>query len=395
VNLLKYIFIFSLVFSLLIFNLFSAYAQQTQLATFHEVAQVLVDKKFQNQTTAFITLSSTSPLEMRLPVGLDQKIRNSANVTSVTITNAQNCVLGVPKYDSCVLVTIQDESLIESYDIKKIQTQSKAIGDNLIGDINNAFNLNSVFNNVYINPKGELSKSLGTSGAVSGNRTISIVYTMSSSDSSYLFDSFTSILLPPQIKDAGGFLDAAKKMTGDSNSSVTFSIIPRTDVSIYQIQVAKRFPIKNIITTINPLDLFGVDRIDRSKYFNAGFFPLNSIIEVTILSNQPLNITDHGGELVPTEQKNGQTLPSDLTKTGWLFDPSSGQQITAVYLFGTSFSASKNDLTLTIGNGTSGIGNSTNVHPPSKSTTADYSSYALIGIIAAAGVAIYIFLRKR
>ena len=394
-NLLKYIFIFSLVFSLLIFNLFSAYAQQTQLATFHEVAQVLVDKKFQNQTTAFITLSSTSPLEMRLPVGLDQKIRNSANVTSVTITNAQNCVLGVPKYDSCVLVTIQDESLIESYDIKKIQTQSKAIGDNLIGDINNAFNLNSVFNNVYINPKGELSKSLGTSGAVSGNRTISIVYTMSSSDSSYLFDSFTSILLPPQIKDAGGFLDAAKKMTGDSNSSVTFSIIPRTDVSIYQIQVAKRFPIKNIITTINPLDLFGVDRIDRSKYFNAGFFPLNSIIEVTILSNQPLNITDHGGELVPTEQKNGQTLPSDLTKTGWLFDPSSGQQITAVYLFGTSFSASKNDLTLTIGNGTSGIGNSTNVHPPSKSTTADYSSYALIGIIAAAGVAIYIFLRKR
>lgn len=394
-HLLKHIIIFSLAFSLLIFNVFSAYAQQTQLATFHEVAQVLVDKKFQNQTTAFITLSSTSPLEMLVPVGLDQKIRNSANVTSVTITNAQDCVLGVPKYDSCVLVTIQDESLIESYNITKIQTQSRAIGDNLIGDINNAFHLNSEFNNVYINPKGELSKSLGTSGAVSGNRTVSVVYTMSSSDSSYLFDSFTSVLLPPQIKDAGGFLDAAKKMANNSNSSVTFSIIPRTDVSIYQLQVAKRFPIKNIITIINPLDLFGMDKIDRSNYFKAGFFPLNSIIQVTLLSNQPLAITGHGGELVPTEQKNGQILPSDLTKTGWLFDPSSGQQITAVYLFGTTFSASKNDLTLTIGNGTSGIDNSTNYHPPPKSTTADYSLYALIGIIGAAGVAIYIFLRKR
>ncbi len=394
-HLLKHIIIFSLVFSLLIFNVFSAYAQQTQLATFHEVAQVLVDKKFQNQTTVFITLSSTSPLEMRVPAGLDQKIRNSANVTSVVITNAQTCVEGVPKYDSCVLVTIDDQSLIQSYNITKIQTQSKVIGDSLIDDINSAFHLNSEFNNVFINPKGELSKSLGTSGAVSGNRTISVVYTMSSSDSSYLFDGFTSVLLPPQIKDAGGFLVAAKKMAGNSNSSVTFSIIPRIDVSIYQLQVAHRFPIKNAIATINPLDLFGIDKIDRSSYFNTGFFPLNSILQVTLLSNQPLVITGHGGDLVPTEQKNGQTFPSDLTKTGWLFDPSSGQQITAVYLFGTSLSASKNDLTLSIGNETSGIENSTNTITPPKPTTVDYSSYALIGIIAAAGVAIYIFLRKR
>lgn len=390
-HLLRHITIFSLVFSLLILNVFSAYAQQTQLASFHEVAQILIDKKFQNQTTAFITLSSTSPLEMRVPAGLDQKIRNSANVTSVTITNAQNCVLGVPKYDSCVLVTIQDESLIESYNITKIQTESRAIGDNLIGDINNAFHLNSEFNNVYINPKGELGKSLGTSGAVSGNRTISVVYTMSSSDSSYLFDGFTSALLAPQIKDAGGFLVAAKKMASNSNSSVTFAIIPRTDVSIYQLQVAQRFPIKNVITTINPLDLFGMDKLDRSSYFNAGFFPLNSILQITLLSNQSLAITGHGANLVPTQQKNGQTLPSDLTKAGWLFDPSSGNQITAIYLFGTTFSASKNDLTLTIVNGTAGPP----PPPPPKSTSTDYSSYALIGIVAAAGAAIYIFLRKR
>ncbi|MBI3639242.1 MAG: hypothetical protein HY223_02905 [Thaumarchaeota archaeon] len=396
---MKHIIIFFLVFSILVFNVFSAYAQQPQLASYHEVAQVLIDQKFQNQTTAFIGLESTSPLEMRVPVGLDQKIRNTANITSVTITNAQNCVLGVPKYDSCVLVTIDDPSLIESYNITKIQTQSKAIGDSLIGDINSAFHLNSEFNNIYINPKGEFSNALGTSGAVSGNRTISIVYTMSSSKSDYLFDGFTSILLPPQIKDAGGFLDTAKKMSSDYNSSVTFAIIPRTDVSIYQLQVSERFPIKNTISTINPLDFFGVDKLDRSSYFNTGFFPLNSILQVTLLSNQPHAITGHGGDLVPTQEKNGQTLPSDLTKTGWLFDPSSGNQITAVYLFGTTFSASKNDLTLTIGNGTTGIENPINSTTPTptpvKPMNMDYSPYVLIGIVAAAGIAIYIFLRKR
>ena len=400
---MKHIIIFSLVFSILLFNVFSAYAQQPQLASFHEVAQVLVDQQFQNQTTAFIGLESTSPLEMRVPAGLDQKIRNTANVTSVTITNAQTCVEGVPKYDSCIMVTINDQSLIQSYNITKIQTQSKVIGDSLIGDINSAFHLNSEFNNVYINPKGEYSNALGTSGAVSGNRTISIVYTMSSSKSDYLFDGFASMLLPTQIKDAGGFLDAAKKMSTNSNSSVTFAIIPRTDVSIYQLQVSERFPIKNTITTISPLDLFGVDNLNRSSYFNSGFFPLNSILQVTLLSNQPQAITGHGGNLVPTQVKNGQKLPSDLTKAGWLFDPSSGNQITAVYLFGTTTSASKNDLTLTIGNGTIGIENPVNSTnstinvgpPPIKPTNTDYSPYVLIGIVAAAGVAIYIFLRKR
>lgn len=400
-HLLKHLIIFSLVFAFLFFNVFSAYGQQPQLASFHEVAQVLVDQKFQNQTTAFIGFESTSPLEMHVPAELDQKIRNTTSVTSVTITNAQDCVLGVPKYDSCVMVTIDDPSLIESYNITKIQTQAKTIGDSLIGDINSAFHLNSEFNNVYINPKGEYSNALGTSGAVSGNRTISIVYTMSSSKSNYLFDGFTSILLPTQIKDAGGFLDAAKKMAGDSNSSVTFAILPRGDVSIYQLQVSERFPIKNTVTTISPLDLFGVDKLDRSSYFNSGFFPLNSILQVTILSNQPQAIVDHGGSLVPTQERNGQKIPTDLTKTGWLFDPSSGNQITAVYLFGTDVSASKNDLTLTIQNGTNGIenpSNSSSAPPPvitPKPTNTDYSPYVLIGIIAAAGVAIYIFLRKR
>jgi hypothetical protein len=393
---MKRIIIFSLVFSILIFNVFSAYAQQPQLASYREIAQIFVDEKVQNQTTAFITLSTTSPLEMRVPAQLDEKIHNDSNITSVTITNAATCVLGVVNR-ACVLVNLSEPSLIGTHDIKKIQSDARAEGDTLIGDINKDFGLSAEFWSVYVNPQAGLNGALGTSGAVSGNETISVVYTMSKSDSKYLYDGFTAILLASQLKDSGGFLDAAKKMANNANSSVTFAIVPEKNISLYQLQVANRFPIKNQITTISPLDLFGLDKLDRSSYFNAGFFPLNSILQITLLSNHQLAITNHGGDLIPVTEKNGQKLPADLTKTGWLFDPSSGNHITAVYLFGTTFSASKNDLTLTIGNTTAGVENpiqSATPTPPKPAIT-DYTSYVLVGIVAAAGIAIYIFLRKR
>jgi len=393
---MKGIIIFSLVFSILIFNVFSAYAQQPQLASYREIAQIFVDEKIQNQTTAFITLSTTSPLEMRVPAQLDQKIHNDSNITSITITNADTCVLGIVN-QACILVNLSEPSLLGSHDIRKIQSDARAEGDILIGDINKDFGLSAGFWSVYVNPQVGLNGALGTSGAVSGNRTISVVYTMSKSDSKYLYDGFSAILLASQIKDSGGFLDAAKKMTSNSNSSVTFAIVPEKNISIYQLQVANRFPIKNQITTISPLDLFGLDKLDRSSYFNAGFFPLNSILQITLLSNQHLAVTNHGGDLIPVTEKNGQKLPADLTKTGWLFDPSSGNHITAVYLFGTTFSASKNDLTLTIGNSATGVENPIQpVTPtPPKPAITDSTSYVLVGIVAAAGIAIYIFLRKR
>jgi hypothetical protein len=388
--------IFSIVLSLFFFSAISVYAQQPQLATYRETAQILVDHKFQNLTTAFITLSTTSPLEMRVPPELDKKIHDAKVVSSVTITNTNSCIERVGN-KGCVLINIVNPSLIETYNITKIQSESQKIGDALIGDINKDFGLSAEFYAVFVNPKGELSNSLGTSGAVAGNRTISVVYTMSQLKSSYLYDSLTAILLPKQIMDSGGFFDVAKKMKNNPNSDVTFAITPKENISYYQLQVGNRFPIKNQTTTINAIDLFGIDRLDRSSYFNAGFFPLNSILQVTLLSNQPMSIIGHGGDLVPITEGGGQKIPADFTKAGWLFDPSSGNQITAIYLFGTTFSASKNDLTLTIGNTTAGVENpiQPTSPPPPKPVTADYSLYTIIGILAAAGVAIYIFLRKR
>ena len=368
----------------------TAYAQQPQLASYRETAGVLIDQKIQNQTTAFITLTSTSPVEMRVPPELAQKILNTANVTSVVITNANNCILGV-QGQACVLVNMVQSSLLESYNITKIQSTAHKVGDTLIGDINKAFALNAEFNSVYINPRGELNTALGTSGIVSGNRTVSVVYTMPRSDSSYLFDGLTSILMPKQIRDDGGFYDAAKIIAQNTNSTVTFAITPGKGASIYQLQTSLHLPIKSEISTIKPLELFGVTKLDRSNYFNVGFFPLNSVVEVTILSNHDISVTSHGGNLVPTTISNGQKFPTDLTKSGWVFDPESGQKISAIYLFGTTTSVTSDDISLTIGNATS----LPNQGGPIEKKTPDYSMYAIIGIVVAGGAAVYLFMRRK
>jgi hypothetical protein len=396
---MKNLAMLALIISLLTISGTAVYAQQPQLASYRETAHILVDNKIQNQTTAFITLASTSPVEMRVPPQLSDKIQKTANVTSVVITNADKCIIGIQDM-GCVIIVINSPALIETYDIAKIQSTARKVGDTLIGEINKAFVLNAEFNNVYVNPKGELSNALGTSGVVSGNRTISVVYTMSRPDSAYLYDGLSSILMPKQIRDDGGFYNAAKKISQDSNSTVTFAITPAKEVSLYQLQVSKHTPIRTNVTSIKPLELLGVDKLERSNYYSVGFFPLNSILDVTIISNDNISIINHGGDLAPTTIKEGKKFPTDLTKPGWIIDPESGKSISAVYLFGKTNSVSDNQTLLTLGSAPAD--QSIQSHPTLNNTTTittqpsnDYSVYALIGIVVAGGAAIYLFMRKR
>ncbi len=392
---MKNLLALSIIFSLLMTSFVAVYAQQPQLASYRETAHILVDEKVQNKTTAFVTLASTSPVEMRVPADLSLKLQNTANVSSVVITNAQNCVLGIQD-QGCVLVNIVSPALIESYNITTIQTNARQVGDTLIDSINKAFALNAQFNNVYVNPKGDLSGALGTSGIVSGNRTISVVYTMSRPDSSYIFDGLTAILIPKQIRDDGGFFNAAQKMAQDSNSTVTFAITPGQGALLYQLQVSKQIPITSQVTIVKPLDLLGVDKLEKSSYFDVGFFPLNSILDVTVLSNDNVAVESHGGNLAPFTVKDGQKLPSDLTKSGWIMDPEYGPRISAIYLFGKDTAITSDQAALTLGNTIpTDNQNNTVVPQPSPSGQNNYSMYALIGIVAAGGAAIYLFLKRR
>ena len=397
---MKRLFIASLVLSLLLTSFTSVYAQQPQLASYRETANILIDEKVQNLTTAFITLTSTSPVEMRVPSDLSEKIKNTSNVTSIVITNADRCIEGIQN-QGCVLINIVSPSLIETYNITTIQTTARQIGDSLIDSINKAFATNAEFNNVYVNPTGALNNALGTSGIVSGNRTISVVYTMGQPDSSYFFDGLSSILIPKQIRDDGGFFDAASKMAQDSNSTVTFAITPGQASPLYQLQVSRHIPIKTQVTNVNILELLGVDKLERSSYYSTGFFPLNSILEVTAISNDNIAITNHGGNLAPTTIKDGQKFPTDLTKEGWIIDPESGDKVSAIYTFGKTTSITSDQASLTLGSAPAQTQPSqtnpppTTITTPSENPSDDYSVYALIGIIIAGAVAVYIFMKRR
>ncbi|MGH9998400.1 MAG: hypothetical protein ACRD90_00865, partial [Nitrosopumilaceae archaeon] len=118
---------------LLCFSTYTAYAQQPRLATFHETAQVVIDQKFQNQTSSSISVLSTSNQEFRVPIELDQKIHSMKNVTAVVITNEDTCVLGVVD-KACVLINISREGF--SGGIAEAQDKGREIGNALIDDIN-------------------------------------------------------------------------------------------------------------------------------------------------------------------------------------------------------------------------------------------------------------------
>ncbi|HLA22660.1 MAG TPA: hypothetical protein VJZ17_04390 [Nitrosopumilaceae archaeon] len=371
--------VFFLVITFLLFNAISAYAQQPRLATFHETAQVIVDQRFQNKISTSITVMSTSTQEIRVPVELDQKIRDTEHVVAVVITNEDQCVLGVID-EACVLINISREEFEGG--INETQSNARKIGDSLIGDINKAFDIDAKFHSVFIHFDDKINRELETSGIISGRGIVSAVYTMPKSDTSFLYETLSAILFPQQIRESGGFLELAKKISNDSISSVTFSIIPKDATSIFQLQVSRDYPIEAKMASISPLEFFGTEKLERSDYFKAGFFPLNSLIQIVVLSNETMKVTDHGSDLIPTIEKDGEKYPSDLTRNGWLFDPDSGDMIVGKYLFGKTFDVNKNDLKLTISDSTQ------------SETTVDNSLYILAGIAVVAAAAIFFYLKN-
>lgn len=376
--------IFSLIIILLSLSTYTAYAQQPRLATFHETAQIVIDQKFQNQTSTAISVLSTSNQEFRVPIELDQKIHNMQNVTAVVITNEAECVLGVID-KACVLVNISRDGFTGG--IIEAQDKGKEVGNALIDDINKAFNIDAKFHSVFIHVDDKINKELETTGVISGRGTVSAVYTFSRYDTSFLYEGLSTLLIPNEIRNSGGFFDVAKKMADDQMSSVTFSIIPKTGTSLFQLQVSRDQKITDSITSIDTLQFFGVDKLERSGYFSSGFFPLNSIVQVVVLSKEPIKVISHGSQIIPTVERDGEMYPSDLTKNGWLFDPDSGDQIIGKYLFGETVEATNQDLEFTIGD----------LSSPAQPTTkipADNSPYILIGIGIAAAVAIVWYLKN-
>ncbi len=392
---------YKIVIILLIFVIFiqsqnEAEGQEPKLATFQEISQVIIDKQFSNNVTAAITLQSSSNQEIRIPTELLKNIQDSERVLAVIITNEEQCVLGVGFYEEegCVMINFSGEGIEPEEGEAKIfaiQDLGKEIGDSLIGDINEALNINSDFHSVYIHHRDESNIALDTSGVISGKGTVSAVYTMPKEDTYSMYEKFSAILLPKIIRDAGGFYNAAKNLSTNEDSQMTLTIIPQDDITLLQLKLSLDYPNQaSKVDDVSPLEFLKVNKLERSDYFSEDFYPLNSLLKVVVLSSDQIKVNSVNTNLVPTVQSGNETLP-DFRNDGWFFEKEEGNMIDGMYLFGKKSSVSKNDLVFTLSslNDSGSVKNGSSI----EIRDTDYTQIlVLVGIvIAAVGAIIYFF----
>lgn len=324
-----------------------AYSQEMGLATFQETAQVIIDRSISQNVTASITLQSTSIQEIRIPAELEQKLREDERVKAVVITNQEQCVLGVFD-ESCIMINVLRDPSAKG--IIQIQDSAKEVAELYIDEINQIVDTEAELHSVFVHSDDQSNKALETSGVISGRGMISVVYTMSPEDTNSMYEKVSAILIPKIIRDGGGFYDIAKNLSFEENATMTFSIIPLESKSLLQLKLSTDYPnMASAISEVSPLDLLKVDKISRSDYFSAGFYPLNSIIQVVILSPEDETISNIKGDIVPAQIIDDEKIPTDISKEGWVFDPQEGQRIQGKYIFGEETSISKDKLKFSLG----------------------------------------------
>lgn len=324
-----------------------AYSQETRLATFQEIAQVIVDKSISQNVTASITLQSTSVQEIKIPAELEKRIRENGNISAVTITNQNQCILGVDN-QSCILINVKRNPIDKNF--LQIQNRTLQTSEQFINEINKVFDTDAKLHSTFIHSNDETSVALETSGVISGKGTISAVYTMPMEKTSSMYEKISAILIPKTIRDSGGFYDIAKNLSKQDNAKMTFSIIPNENSSLLQLRVSANYPqTASKIREVDPLEFLKTDELMRSDYFSGGFYPLNSIIQVVILSPENTNVSDVNGNIIPTQIIDGDKIPIDITKKGWIFDPEEGQRIQGKYIFGKDTTVGKEELKFSLG----------------------------------------------
>ena len=324
-----------------------AYSQDMGLATFQETAQVIVDRSISQNVTASITLQSTSIQEIRIPAELEQKLREDNMIKAVIITNQEQCVLGVFD-ESCIMINVVRDP--DAKGIIEIQDAARQVAMPYIDEINRVFDTDAKPHSVFVHTDDSSNEAFETSGVISGRGMISVVYTMSPEDTSAMYEKISAILIPKIIRDGGGFYDVAKNLSFEENSKMTFSLIPLESKSLLQLKLSVDYPNEaNNISELSPLDLLKTDKINRSDYFSAGFYPLNSIIQVVILSPEDETISNIRGNIISTQVVDGEMIPTDITKPGWVFDPQEGQRIQGKYIFGQETTISKDKLKFSLG----------------------------------------------
>ncbi|MEK6866032.1 MAG: hypothetical protein AABX46_01160, partial [Thermoproteota archaeon] len=246
---------------------------------------------------------------------------------------------------------------------------------------------NAKFHSTFIQTNDAMSKALDTSGTISGKGTISAVYTMPMEDTESMYEKISALLLPKVIRESGGFYDIAKNLSKEEKSKMTFSIIPLEKKSLLQLKLSVDYPnMASSVNEVSPLEFLKSDELKRSDYFSTGFYPLNSILQVVVLSPESTNISDVRGSIVPTQIVDGEKIPKEITKQGWIFDPEQGKRVQGKYIFGEKQSINKDELIFSLGG--------SELLAPKKIETYFDESTVIVIIITVVAIAAAVFYLK-
>jgi len=326
-----------------------------------EFLQIIIDQK-ESKNRISVILISTSQSDIKLPDNIEA-ISSNPNIFSMTITNEFACA--PTKIDkACVIIEVEREGLGDN--LSEMKKVAREIADKIVAD--GVIVFTPEFYSTTFQPKAGLSeneaKRLGEKGSVA-----KIVYTIHKQPTNELFTALSNMLLSNDIRTSGGFYNIAEKLSENYFSEFTITIIPLENEMLRELHISlicsneirelvncdrlydELFPgdegkIDEQIArgVISPLDIMQVENISRSKIFLDEFLPLNSVIQVLILSEEDLQVKSVNSNVIENLQDLG-----DLQESGWFFISKAGQEIDARYLFGQESSVSKNDLAFSIG----------------------------------------------
>lgn len=377
----------------------AAYSQESDRSTFQESAQIIVDRTAQDAVVA-VTLQSTDVQEISIPAELERALLDDPQVRSIVFTNYDPCILGVSG-SLCVLVNT--ERNVEDGSIEEIRETAMGVAGAHIDLINAAFGTDAGFHSVFVHSDDSANRALGTSGSISGRGAVSVAYTMPAEHTGSLFGRISEGMLSRQIQDGGGFYDVAKAMSQDKDASVTVSLIPIDTRLLMQLRISTEHSGAELQPgRIDSLDILGTELMQRSDVLTSGFNPLSSLIHVVILSDSDISISPSEDNLIPTRVVDGEVLPSNVTKSGWIMDPAVGSVVEGLYIFGQEESAARDDLVLLLED----VDPSVAVMPPDDNTAGGNNtgpdlpdegvpdSILVVAIIAVCSVAAAIFYLK-
>jgi len=335
---------------------------QPEQHSLKEHLQIIIDQReFKNRIS--VILMSENPADIQLPENIEA-ISSNPNIFSMIITNEFACA--PTKTDkACVIIEVEREGLGDNF--AEMKKNAREIADEIVAD--GIIIFAPEFYSLTFQPKGGLSgvelDRLGPKGEVAR-----VVYTIHLQSTGQLFNALTTVLLSNDIRTSGGFYDIAEKLSENYFSEFAVVVTPLENGMLRELHISllcsneirelvncERFYSELIAGVqegtiaeqiargyVSPLDFIQVENISRSKIFSDVFLPLNSVIQVMILSEEDLQVKSVNSNVI----ENLRTL-GDIQENGWFFISESGKKIDGRYIFGQESSVSKNDLAFSIG----------------------------------------------